>query len=981
MENKEDSIWGKLDNTDMDTLFWDDSEPIERRLDWLIENLTIDEKLTLLSSIGADIPRLGIRGTYLGGEAAHGVVERNDLDESGKPDITTSFPQPIGMSSTWDIEAIRKAGEIVGTEARVIYHRHPDGGLSRWAPTVDLERDPRWGRNEEGYGEDPVLTGAMASSYIKGMQGDDPRYLRCAATLKHFYANNTENGRGWKNSSIDSRNMYEFYLEPFRRAIMDGHAEAVMTAYNRINGTPGILNPQVQSILKDKFGLHGHVVSDGGAMALVARLHHYYGTHAETIAGALHAGVDAMSDPADEVNRAAKEAYELGIITEEEVDTAIRNTFRTRLRLGIYDRNNRNPYDRVTEADIDTPGTREFCRKFTQESVVLLKNDKGILPLQEKDLDGLTLVGPVSDVSFNDWYGGVPPYRKTLRDGIEELSGRKYEAFDAWDRVRLRINDREVYIRDDNTAALAPGGKTGDTFVMEDWGYGSILFRSERTGRYLQSRQYHTDKAPESRGRLTADRNSALDWFVMEIFHLETEKDGATRLTNRFHVPVCVREDGSLYADINGVPADIHVDIVSDGIEQAVSAAKKAETVVFALGCNPMVNAKEEIDRASIALPLHEQRLLEAVRSASKRVIVVMLSNYPYSMNGAEKDVDAMLWSASGSEEMGTALADILFGKVSPSGRLNQTWYRSDDDLPDINDYDIIRGHRTYRYYDGEVIFPFGYGLSYTTFKWSDLDVTLADRTMINVTLTVANTGSFISDEVVEIYCRAPEGRVPRPSRQLIAFTRVKDLLPGEKRIVSLNVPTRELEYYDTISNSMILVEGNYRFFAGHSSADETLTVSLFVPGVQTGCRDLSKRYRADSYDDYENVELLEGHFGFTSVSPRNITAPCTITLRDCHFKSIWKKCYILLKAEKRCEVNVLADGKCIATFRGDTGSYTEEAVFRENSLKEGDPQPDRWPAVYQEVELMCDTLPDKNEGTLTIEIKGDARICWFRFD
>lgn len=770
MENKEDSIWGKLDNTDMDTLFWDDSKPTEKRLDWLIENLTIDEKLTLLSSIGADIPRLGIRGTYLGGEAAHGVVERNDLDESGKPDITTSFPQPIGMSSTWDIEAIRKAGEIVGTEARVIYHRHPDGGLSRWAPTVDLERDPRWGRNEEGYGEDPVLTGAMASSYIKGMQGDDPRYLRCAATLKHFYANNTENGRGWKNSSIDSRNMYE-------------------------------------------------------------------------------------------------------------------------------------------------------------------------------------------------------------------LSGRKYEAFDAWDRVRLRINDREVYIRDDNTAALAPGGKTGDTFVMEDWGYGSILFRSERTGRYLQSRQYHTDKAPESRGRLTADRNSALDWFVMEIFHLETEKDGATRLTNRFHVPVCVREDGSLYADINGVPADIHVDIVSDGIEQAVSAAKKAETVVLALGCNPMVNAKEEIDRASIALPLHEQRLLEAVRSASKRVIVVMLSNYPYSMNGAEKDVDAMLWSASGSEEMGTALADILFGKVSPSGRLNQTWYRSDDDLPDINDYDIIRGHRTYRYYDGEVIFPFGYGLSYTTFKWSDLDVTLADRTMINVTLIVANTGSFISDEVVEIYCRAPEGRVPRPSRQLIAFTRVKDLLPGEKRIVSLNVPTRELEYYDTISNSMILVEGNYRFFAGHSSADETLTVSLFVPGVQTGCRDLSKRYRADSYDDYENVELLEGHFGFTSVSPRNITAPCTITFRDCHFKSIWKKCYILLKAEKRCEVNVLADGKCIATFRGDTGSYTEEAVFRENSLKEGDPQPDRWPAVYQEVELMCDTLPDKNEGTLTIEIKGDARICWFRFD
>ena len=424
------------------TPFWDVSLPIEERLDWLLSEMTMDEKLGMLATRVPELERLGIPAMSVGGEAAHGVEARNDQNELGGPETTTSFPQPIGMSATWDTELIKKAGEVTGTEARVIYHRHPDRGLSRWAPTIDLERDPRWGRTEEGYGEDPLLVGEMSSAYIQGMQGEDPHYLRVASTLKHFYGNNTEVGRGWKNSSIDPRNKYELYLEPFRRAIEIGGAEAIMTAYNKINGIPGMLNPEVGRILKDQYGLK-HAVCDGGAMELVADFHHYCGLHAETLAMALKAGVDGMSDNPQVVEQAAREAYELGLITEADVDTALRNMFRTKLRLGIYDREPRNPYDAVTEADINSEENQEICRQVSRESIVLLKNEGEILPLgKETAAESLALVGPAGDSWYRDWYCGEPLRKTTLKQGIERLQGAEISFADGYDRIIFRCGDR-----------------------------------------------------------------------------------------------------------------------------------------------------------------------------------------------------------------------------------------------------------------------------------------------------------------------------------------------------------------------------------------------------------------------------------------------------------------------------------------------------------------------------------------------------------
>lgn len=295
------------------TPIWDNSLTVEERLDYLVKALTLEEKIACLTTGCPDVERLGIKSSYMGGEAAHGIEARHDQAfNRGEPEPTTSFTQPIGMSASFDRELIRECGRCVGEEARALYTRNGGGGLCRWAPTIDMERDPRWGRTEEAYGEDPYLSGEMSSAYIRGMKGNDPFYLRCGATLKHFYANNVEHDRISISSSLDGRNKYEYYLEPFRKAVTEGGAEAVMTSYNEINGVPAIVNDEVQRILKDTWGLPGHVVCDGGDMQQTVYDHKYFRTHAETVAYGLKAGVDCFTDDKEVVMASAWEALEKG---------------------------------------------------------------------------------------------------------------------------------------------------------------------------------------------------------------------------------------------------------------------------------------------------------------------------------------------------------------------------------------------------------------------------------------------------------------------------------------------------------------------------------------------------------------------------------------------------------------------------------------------------------------------------------------------
>lgn len=1003
---------------DRNTPFWDASLPIEKRLDWLLSEMTIEEKLSCLASRVPNLERLGIPAMSVGGEAAHGVEARNDQNGLGAPDVSTSFVQPIGMSATWDTGLIRQAGTVTGIEGRVIYHRHPGGGLSRWAPTVDLERDPRWGRTEEGYGEDPVLTGEMASAYIKGMQGDDPQYLRVAATLKHFYGNNTEIGRGWKNSSIDPRNKNELYLEPFRRCIEKGGAEAVMTAYNKINGVPGILNREVQDILKEEYGL-GHAVSDGGAMGLVASYHHYYGTNAETVANALRAGVDVMSDDPQEVGAAAKEAWDLGLMTEADVDRALRNVFRTKLRLGIYDNPVRNPYDRVTEADIDSEQNRSICRQVSREAIVLLKNEKHMLPLDSgMSPDDIALIGPMADAWYMDWYGGTAPFRKTLKDGVEEVLGeaaraaaadgsvsavsdecadgkeerRKVAVADGLDRVVLRCCldgvQKGVAVGDDGILYLSD---TPDVFIRQDWGEGSITFRSVRNGKFMNARL--DAKRAEDVGILAAEKDEPSDWFVMEIFHELPCEDGSVILTNRFDSPVQVCEDGHLRSMRPGEGTPVRVEVVEDGAEKALRLAAEKKVVILALGCCPMINAKEEIDRTTLALPPAQEALQEAVYKVNPNMVLVLFSNYPYTINRAQETLPAILWSATGAQDMGLAMAETLFGQNAPAGRLNLTWYADDSQLSDTDDYDIIKGNRTYRYFPGDVLYPFGYGLTYTTFAYSDLQAELLEETKIKATVAVTNTGTYISDEVVQIYGIAPASRVKKPLRQLLAFQRLKAVKPGEGRTAEFVIPIEELRFYDVISGTLMVEKGCYTIFAGPSSAEDALSVKLDIPGLETGTRDLSKRIRADHYDDYENIELVEGQYGFTAVTPVQaaMSDEAVLIYRDCCLEAGMRVLHLHAMSETGGRILVSVNDRQVASWEGNTRTYERVPYWVKGEKDREDmlARMDSWKAVYADICLELPGMDDMSgvddlsatckTVTLQIRMTGDVKLCWFR--
>lgn len=959
-----------MDWTTKDTPFWDSSKPIDERIDCLLAELTMDEKLGMLSSWSSPVERLGIRRMAVGGEAAHGVEARNDQNELGTPEPTTSFPQPIGMSASWDPELIREAGEVTGVEARVIFHRHPDRGLSRWAPTVDLCRDPRWGRNEEGYGEDPLLTGVMASAYIQGMQGNHPHYLRCAATLKHFYGNNMENGRVWKNSTIDPRNRMEYYFEPFRRCIEQGKAQGVMTAYNRINGVVGMLNHEVKDILKNQYGLV-HAVSDGGATGMVVSQHHEFGLHGQTIAAALRAGVDSMSDDQGYVTQAAREAYVLGLITESDVDNALRNTFRTKLRLGIYDKEKANPYDQVKEEDLCSPHHQEVCRQLTRESVVLLKNNDCILPLKESE--DIVVIGPVAHKWYQDWYCGEPHHRHTLLNGIETLVGKRVAHTDGLDRVILRVGDRYLSVREDDRLVLSD---QPERFIHTDWGEGSHTLHCERTKKCLRVRMPYGQFADMSTmGQIAADKDDPFDFFELAVFSFVPQSNGEILLNTFFGIPITLQEDGTVGNQKDGNALSVNLEVVDSGAHRALKYASEHHTVILALGSNPSINAKETSDRTTLALPPDQEALLKTVQSVNKNIILVLLTNYPHTLGDNLDLIPGMLWSATGSQDMGDAVAEALFGVYSPAGRLNQTWVADVAHLPSMDDYDIIQGNRTYRYFNREPLFPFGYGLTYSSFSYSDLKIELLSDLTISASLSLFNNGKFLSDEVVQLYAVSPGSKVKKPLRQLVAFQRVKDVLPGETRRITFRFAVEELRFYDVVRRRLLVEEGTYAFYAGSHSLDVQVIQELQIPGEKMLSRTWGTRIPADHYDTCTNVELIEGLFGFSAARPLVPDLPATMRYLDFYPTDAAQQIRMFLKSEEGCSIRVMLNGKEAAAWSGETKTYGGGSFFAPDPPE----KLSRQKAIFVEMVLPIHFSGDKTSPVdVEIQLAGDGELCFF---
>ncbi|GAE29114.1 glycoside hydrolase family 3 protein [Alkalihalobacillus hemicellulosilyticus] len=920
---------------------------IEERVHDLVSRFTLDEKIALMHQYQPEIRRLGIKAHKQGTEAAHGIAWLGEA---------TVFPQNIGLSHTWNPQLMKQIGSVIGDEARVFYQKDPVvNGLTLWAPTVDLERDPRWGRTEEAYGEDPTLVGKLATELVKGMQGDHPVYLKSVATLKHFLGNNNELDRSKCSASIDPRNMYEYYLKAFEPIFVEGKAKSMMTAYNSINGTPALLHPYVNKLVKEKWNMDGFIVSDAGDVLGIARDHHYYDNHAEGIADTIKSGIDSITeDDKEESLEAIREALKQGLLEEGDLDTALRNAFRVRFWLGEFDPE-LNPYANIPESKLLAKEHQELSYQAAKEQVVLLKNENETLPVQSSKLNNVAVLGPLCNEVYVDWYSGTPSYRVTPFDGIQnKLKEQNIFLHEGYKLIKIRSKRTGAYIeideKDGNTLISTKQSVGAEIFQLTDWGCGSQTLKSTTTGKFVTT----GDEC------LAATSEEARGWFVKELYTLHDE-EGVIRLTSWDGQPVCVGEDGRLFATEGKVEKGnfYEIEVVEDGLKEAVKAASEADTAIVFVGNSPFINGKETIDRDDIILPPEQEQLIRSVREVNENTIVVIVSSYPYAVNWADEHVPAILYSSHAGPELGTAIADVLFGDYNPAGRLSMTWYRSAEQLPNIMDYDIIKGKRTYQYFDGDVLYPFGHGLSYTSFNYSDLHLSNKEinrDSTLEVTCLVENTGELDGEEVVQLYVRANQSRITRPIKTLKEFERL-NVKQGEKRTVTFKLPIKELAIWDVVSESYKVETGEYTIMVGSSSAVLPLQAAIHVQGDVLDNRTCTNRVKAFNYDDYASVYLDEGENREYCVRTNNEFG--WVSFKHCELSRSLSKWTVKAHAQAHAELQLRVgcfDGELLATIEVEENTDWQElrtTISNNNKLTEKDD-------IY-------------------VILKGDVQLSWFQ--
>jgi beta-glucosidase len=685
-------------------LYLDPNRPIEQRVRDLISRLTLEEKAILLNHRGPDIERLGIKSDKWN-QCLHGVWWTEP---------TTMFPVPIALAATWDPALIHEVATAISDEARAIYngwHQDPNfkgekKGLIYRAPVINISRNPYWGRINECYGEDPYLTGRLGVAFVRGLQGDDPRYLKLVATLKHYAVNNVEKDRQKLSAAVGERMLHEYWLPHFRDCIVEGRAQSVMASYNAINGVPNNINkPLLTDILKGQWGFEGFVVSDlGGVNTMVKGHAGGRMSFEDAVAQSLRAGCD-FSDK--EFMEYIPAAVRRGLLPESRLDDALFRVLRARFRLGEFDPPALVPYSRISPSVICSPAHRRLALKTAQQSIVLLSNRDNLLPLDRSRLKTIAVLGPHADIFTAGGYSG-----KAI-DPVTPLQG-----------IRNRA---------------APGTE--------------ILF--------AKGAQIAPPRRPPA-----------------EPFDKEQE------------------------------------------LHQAARIAAQAEVAIVYVGTTLAIEA-EGRDRTSLGLPGNQEELVKAAVEANPRTIVVLLNAGPLTIPWVKEHVPALVEAWWDGEEGGNAIADVLFGDVNPGGRLPYTVYASESQVPPQDEYDITKGF-TYMYLNGEPLFPFGHGLSYTQFHYSNLQLSATeippDGELI-VAVDVENTGPRAGDEVVQLYVRDVECRVQRPARELRGFVRI-GLPPGEKKTVRFNLPGSKLAFYDQTAHGFAVEPGAFEVLVGSSSQD-----------------------------------------------------------------------------------------------------------------------------------------------------------------
>jgi beta-glucosidase len=680
----------------------------DERIKNLISLMTSDEKISCLSTRIA-IPRLGVKGTRTV-EGLHGLAYSGPANwavKGPKASPTTTFPQAIGLAQMWDPDLLKKVADWEATEARYLAQnaRFGTAGLVVFAPNADMGRDIRWGRTEECFGEDPFLNGTMVTAYVKGLQGDDPNYWKTASLMKHFLANSNENNRTYNSSDFDDQLFREYYSYAFYKGVTEGGSQCFMAAYNKYNGIPCTVHPVLRNVTMNDWGLRGIICTDGGAFRQLLTTHAYYQSLDVAAAECIKAGITVFLD-----NYLAplKEALAKGLIAEKDLDQAIYGNLRVLLKLGMLDNSAKNPYTMIGISDTIAPWTKKdagaLVKESTVKSIVLLKNDKMLLPIDKGKIKSVAVIGPSANRVISDWYSGTPPYRVSILKGIKNTLG---------DNITVKF----------------------------------------------------------------AESNKA---------------------------------------------------------DSAVIAAKQCDIAIVCIGNHPLSyglgwgqnqvasDGREDVDRQAITL--EQEDLVKLVMTANPKTILVMVSSFPYSINWSKEHVPAILHVSQSSQELGNAVADVVFGKVSPSGRLVQTWITSIDQLPPILDYNIRNG-RTYMYKKNVPLFPFGYGLTYTSFNYSGLKTerkTIGKTEVVNITFKIQNSGDYDSDEVAQLYVSFPDSKNSRPVVALKGFKRV--FVPkGGTVTVTIPVKAEDLMYWDVQTGRWIFEVTRINFFIGSSSEDRRL--------------------------------------------------------------------------------------------------------------------------------------------------------------
>lgn len=825
---------------DKNFIFLDETLPVEERVRDLRSRLTLDEKIKLLTSHHFPIERLGIGEWRVGTEIARGFVGR------GTDKTSTVFPQPVGMAAMFDTELMQKIGDAAAAEARAYHRLEPETGLSVWGPTVDMVRDIRWGRTEESYGEDVYLAGEMTSAYTKGLRGDHKFYMKTIPTLKHFCANNNEETRTTCDANLEPRLKHEYYYAAFKPAITRGGAYSVMTAYNEINGAPAIMNPDLQKILKDEWGL-GFIVSDGADFGETYRRHHTTGSHAESLALSLKAGCDCMTDISEIVHNAAHIALKKGLISEKDIDRAVFNALETRFRLGEFDKS--CPYRDISMDVVDCDEHRQLNQTAALKGITLLKNDN-LLPLSPNKSGRIAVIGALATENLPDWYTGLSTYNISVFDGIRtEYTNGSALCDSGWDWIALKASNGKYLSASADGKISATADKVGDNeiFELQDWGENWINLYNVKHKKFIR---VHED------GTLHLNKRIVYDWFTRETLR-------KFRIGENFYFEeymnnhrISVAKDGSISLTKNRtlLPETMFtIETIMSGVDRATKLAHSSDYVVYCTGNHPMQIARECYDRKTISLAPQQEEAAKAVFAANKNTILCLVSSYPYDISDLDEILPAIMWTSHAGPELGTAVARTIFGLNNPAGRTPLTWYKGTHEMPNITDYDIEKTKMTYLYYEGKPLYHFGYGLSYSSFEYSDLKVTQSGNGAF-AELNVRNKSDVDGDEVVQIYFTASTS-IPRPTKKLCGFKRV-NIKSGECRQVCIPIPRYILEIFDVKRDQMIMEDCIYKFMVGASCNDIRLTAELRLNGEKIEPRQEREHISAVNYDEQQDCRI-----------------------------------------------------------------------------------------------------------------------------